>query len=67
MAAGFPMTEGQLESYLRDHGFITNLTLEDHIKEMAYIKNMDMQQWVKGELREEFDARTAASAENTRQ
>ena len=67
MAASFPITECQLESYLRDHGFITNLTLEDHIKEMSYIKKMDMQQWVKGELREEFDKRAAESAENTRQ
>ena len=67
MAASFPITDGQLEPYLRDHGFITNLALEGLINEMAYIKKMDMQQWVKGNLHEEFDARVAASAENTRQ
>ena len=47
MAANFPITEGQLESYLRERGFITNMTLEGHINEMAYSKKMDMQQWVK--------------------
>ena len=67
MAANFPITEGQLEVYLREKGFITNLTLESCLIEMSYVKKMDMQQWVTGNLKNEFDERAAASAEDTRQ
>ena len=67
MAANFPITEGQLEVYLREKGFITNITLESCLIEMSYLKKMDMQQWVTGNLKTEFDERAAASAEDTRQ
>ena len=67
MAANFPITEGQLAEYLRDKGFVTNLTIESCLNELSYIKKMDMQQWVTGNLKNEFDERAAASAEDTRQ
>ena len=67
MAANFPITEGQLEVYLREKGFITNITLEICLIEMSYLKKMDLQQWVTGNLKNELDKRAAASTEETRQ
>ena len=67
MAANFPIIEGQFELYLGEKGFITNLTIEACLNEMSYIKKMDMQQWVTGNLKDEFDERAKASSEDTRQ
>ncbi len=56
MAAGFPITQGQLETYLEQRGFITNSTLEDHLNQAAYVTGAGMREWVMGALKDEHEA-----------
>ena len=54
--AGFPITQGQLEDHLRDHGFLTNSTIAAHLEQADYLTSAAMRQWVQGALRDEHTA-----------
>ena len=41
---------------MRDHGFITNATIEAHLEQSDYLTAAAMRQWVMGELKTEHDA-----------
>ena len=54
--AGFPVTLEQMESYLREHGFITKATIESHLQGMSCITTAAMRQFVSGALHDEHTA-----------
>ena len=65
--SGFPVTQEQMETHLRDHRFITGHTIEQHLQEMSHITIFTMRQFVMGEFKNEHERLEACFAQSVQE